>query len=98
MLDETLAWVMSTAPYSPSRPTRCVFVDEMQVAGEALSFLVREEIERVEFLHNGGTMRIYTRRFMARMISDSIQLARPGYSEVPRGMRGRSAPPWAFCR
>jgi hypothetical protein len=98
MLGEALAWVMSTAPYSRSRPTLCAFVDERLIAGDPRGFLVPEEIERVEFLHDGGVIRIYTRRFMARMTSETIELQRSGYSEIPRGMRGRSARPQAFCR
>jgi hypothetical protein len=98
MLGEVLAWIMSTAPYSQSKPTRCAFVDEMPIAEDPRGFLVPEEIERVEFLHDGAVIRIYTRRFMARMTSGNIRLGRPGYSEVPLGMRGRSAPAQAFCR
>jgi hypothetical protein len=97
MLVDALAWVMATAPYSRSNPSLCLFVDEKQVPGDALHFLVPEEIERVEYLHDGGTIRIYTRQFMALMTMDSIPLRRPGYSAIPRGMRGRIGPPRAVC-
>ncbi|MGH7468267.1 MAG: hypothetical protein ACRENP_09800 [Longimicrobiales bacterium] len=83
-LSETLGEIMRYAPYSLSSPTRCVFIDEKLATAEVVFMLFPEEIQRVEFLFNGGMMRIYTRRFMASMVGAPVKLERPSFSAVTR--------------
>lgn len=78
--------------------TLCVFVDEqLAPTNDPERFMFPQEIERVEIFEEGRMLRIYTRRYMERLITEPPALGRPGYSEVPPGFRGH-APAQAFCR
>jgi len=88
----------------------CTFVDEIliprmllddavstqPVMDDPASGYAPERIERVEVY--AGMVRIYTRRFMQRLVTEEVALARPSYSAVPRGFRGMAPPPQAMCR
>ena len=76
----------------------CVFIDEIPaLLLDQARFLLPEEIERVEYSHDGAIMRIYTRRFMARMVAENVPLKRPSIAQAPLGFRGRSAGSLASC-
>ena len=96
-LAEALAWIIKYAPYSPAKQTVCVYVDERLIGGSPAGMLLPEEVERVEYHFDGAMLRIYTRRFMARMVSGAVKLGIPSYTEVPRGMRGNNEPQQTFC-
>jgi hypothetical protein len=63
----------------------CTLVNEVQWLFDwkpsALSQLLPEDIERIEFLFEGKMMRIYTREFMRTMISREVELRTPVYVE-----------------
>lgn len=56
-----------------------------------------EEVHRVEVLHNGGMIRVYTRRFMSDMITTNHQFELPGFSQTPRGFMGDATPISTSC-
>jgi hypothetical protein len=64
------------------RAVECVVIDEKQLFGawhpSSLFHILPEQLERIEFLENRGSMlRIYTRDFMREMISREIELRTP---------------------
>lgn len=59
------------------RSVRCVIVDEWATEmpyRDVLKTMFPEEIERVEFLFNGQMLRVYTRRFMSKMVGGRTEL------------------------
>jgi hypothetical protein len=86
---------------------QCVFVDEREVRTPAFNdqgriipgvsgaaqFLFPEDVERVEFYAEGAMVRIYTRRYMARLVSGDVRLTTPSFAQPPRGLSRTASEP-----
>jgi hypothetical protein len=59
------------------RDAICVFLDNVQQQHGLLplQLYLPDEIERIEFIDRGTMVRVYTRRYMQRMINGRVQLA-----------------------
>ncbi|MGH7459529.1 MAG: carboxypeptidase regulatory-like domain-containing protein [Longimicrobiales bacterium] len=88
-LGDAFSQLIQFGPYPRVGPAACFFLDEKEFPGNPMGFLIPQEVERVEVLHNGATVRVYTRRFMARMTSGDVTLKQTGISRPPRGFQGR---------
>jgi hypothetical protein len=62
---------------------QCIVVDEEQNFNglDGLTMIYPEEVERVEMVFPGGMMlRIYTRRFITKMMAGGVELRRPVFA------------------
>lgn len=70
------------------RRIRCVVVDERVLeggmAGGVLQTTLAQDVERIEFLFQGGMLRVYTREFMRTMLGGGLELRRPTYADMAR--------------
>lgn len=66
----------------------CVVLDEVVLTPSYADGLIRtmlvQEVERLEFLFSGQMLRIYTRRFMQRMLGSGIELREATYVSMAR--------------
>lgn len=64
----------------------CVVLDEVVLSPAMADGMIRtmlvQEVERLEFLFRGKMLRIYTRRFMQRMLGSGIELREATYNEM----------------
>ena len=62
----------------PTRPVLCLVIDESPFQGgrlrDVLDAYLAQEIERVEIIDRGRMVRVYTRRFIQRLIRDRASL------------------------
>ena len=65
---------------------RCYVLDERVVGENPMIFLMPAEIERVDYLFDGQMVRIYSRRYLATIVSDQPDLAKPSFTPVPKGL------------
>lgn len=64
----------------------CMILDEEPLTPwtmeSSLETILVREVERIEFLFDGAMMRVYTRRFMLKMLATGNELRRPVYVSV----------------
>ena len=87
-LHEVLAWIKETARYSFRNGTMCTYVDEQLIGAQAIEMLYPEQIHRVEFYFDGAMIRVYTKRWIARLLGEEKKLARPTMLRSPAGFMG----------